>query len=270
MAEIYEFLKQVLADQREMDADPTPQTPPYALLAAGRLEEAEAAACQTVSDLEKENASFGNNLAVVQSKNLVTKNGLQLCTEQNQTAGISSQLSLLAEALIAHGVTLARLKKLEAAQASLERAIAVAQEAGATDKAGKAALTMIEELDELSQVTLLRAYEQASASMAQMRNRKLQWRVIDAAKKVMANLWGEMDPDRALEILLARPLSSHVKMVRYESALINRATVEPENCGGVAGIVAAGQSVTGTGSELAYPSLRAGIGSALKVSHNGK
>lgn len=54
MREIDEFLKQVLAEQRELEANPTPQTPPYALLVAGRLEEAEAVARQTVSDRERE------------------------------------------------------------------------------------------------------------------------------------------------------------------------------------------------------------------------
>lgn len=52
MAEIDEFLQQVLADQREWDADPTPKSPEYELLAAERLEEAEAVARQAVSDLE--------------------------------------------------------------------------------------------------------------------------------------------------------------------------------------------------------------------------
>lgn len=154
MAEIDEFLQQVLADQREWDADPTPQTPTYALLAAGRLEEAEAVARKVVSDLEKEHAAT-REPAVLDEEN---------SPEENNT-----QLSRLADALIAHGIVLARLKKLEAAQASLERAIAVAQEAGAPDKAGLGALTMIEELEELSRETLLSAYEQASIGMAEIR-----------------------------------------------------------------------------------------------------
>jgi len=48
MAEIDEFLQQVLAEQKELEADPTPQTPAYTLLAAGKLEEAEAVARQAV------------------------------------------------------------------------------------------------------------------------------------------------------------------------------------------------------------------------------
>jgi hypothetical protein len=48
VAEIDEFLQQVLAGQREWDADPTPQTPAYVLLAAGRVEEAETVAHKAV------------------------------------------------------------------------------------------------------------------------------------------------------------------------------------------------------------------------------
>ncbi len=205
MAEIDEFLQQVLADQREWDADPTPQTPTYALLAEGRVEEAEAMAHKAVSDLEKDDAATGEGIGF---------------DEQNSPAQNNAQLNLLADALIAHGISLARLKKLEAAQATLERAIAVAQEAGAADKAGLGALTMIEELEQLSRESLLNAYEQASVGMAKMRNRKLQWRVIGAAKKVMASFRGEMDADRALEILLARRPSLHEQIVTSEGTLI--------------------------------------------------
>lgn len=218
MAEIDAFLQQVLADQREWEADPTPQTPAYAVLAAGRFEEAEALARQAVSDLEKTNAAL-RNVTVVRSQNVIPKSECPVLHERNSPAENNTQLSLLAEALIAHGIALARLKKWETAQATLERAIAVADEAGAPDKAGLAALTMIEELEQLSRKTLLSLYEQASAGMAKMRNRKLQWRLIDAAKKIMTRFWGEMDRDRALDILLAPP-SLHEELIRFEERLI--------------------------------------------------
>jgi len=97
-----------------------------------------------------------------------------------------------------------------------------AQEAGAPGKAGLAALTMIEELEQLSRKTLLSAYEQANAGMEMMRNRKLQWRVIDAAKKVMTSFWGEMDPDRALKILLTPPLGWHEHMLGDEEESVKQ------------------------------------------------
>lgn len=219
MAEIDEFLQQVLADQRAMDADPTPQTPAYALVAVGKFQEAEVVARQAVSDLEKENGALAKPAAAAQSQNVISKRE-RAETNQNSTAENNSQLSLLAEALIAHGIVLARLKNLEAAQATLERAIAVAHEAGAPEKAGLAALTMIEELEQLSREKLLSVYEQASEGMATVRNRKLQWRVINAARKVMASFLGEMSSDRALEILLAR--SPTFDEVGYEEPLIDQ------------------------------------------------
>jgi len=68
----------------------------------------------------------------------------------------------------------------------------------------------------------LSSYELASANMAQMKNLKLQWRVIDATKTVMARFWGEMDPDRALEILLTRPRSLPEKRVCHDGTLVKQ------------------------------------------------
>lgn len=220
MAEIDEFLQQVLAEQKELEADPTPQTPVYALLAAGKLDKAEAVAREAVSDLEKANIVLPKSEALVRPENVISKN--ELAAQENSTAEDNTQLVLLAEALIAHGIALARLKKWEAAQATLERAIAVAQEAGAPEKAGLAALTMIEELEQLSRETLLSAFEQANAAMPKMRNRKLQWRVIDAAIKLMTSFWGEMDPDRALKILLTPPLGWHEHMLGDEEKSVKQ------------------------------------------------
>lgn len=55
--------------------------------------------------------------------------------------------SLLAEALITHGISLARLGHHEQARPTLERASDVAQQAGDPESAGQAALVIIEELD---------------------------------------------------------------------------------------------------------------------------
>lgn len=159
---------------------------------------------KAVSDLEKDAVTSAR--AVLENQNLPAKN--------------NTQLSLLADALIAYGIALARLNKSEAARSTLERAIGVAREADAPDKAGLGALTMIEELEQLSSETLLSAYEQASEGMATIRNRKLQWRVINAAKKVMVRFFGEIDSDRALKMLLARSATSHED--GYEEPLIDQ------------------------------------------------
>jgi DNA-binding NtrC family response regulator len=55
---------------------------------------------------------------------------------------------VLAEALATHGTALARLSHYEQARVTLQRAVEVAHQAGSLDRAGQAALTMIEELGE--------------------------------------------------------------------------------------------------------------------------
>jgi tetratricopeptide (TPR) repeat protein len=60
----------------------------------------------------------------------------------------SGQQDLLAEALITHGTALARLQLYSQAYATLLHAIEAAQQAGAHNHAGQAALTIIEELGE--------------------------------------------------------------------------------------------------------------------------
>lgn len=59
-----------------------------------------------------------------------------------------SQQDLLAEALITHGTALARLRLYSQSYATLQHAIEVAQQAGIHHHAGRAALTIIEELGE--------------------------------------------------------------------------------------------------------------------------
>jgi len=56
------------------------------------------------------------------------------------------ELSLLAEALVTHGVALARLDHPEQAREEIQRAVDVAEQAGDFESAGMAALTLIEHL----------------------------------------------------------------------------------------------------------------------------
>ncbi len=79
---------------------------------------------------------------------------------------ITGPQSLLADALIRHGITLARLGETERAEVDLERAMIVAVQLGTLDKAGVAALTMIEELDGLSAEALMTNYERANTWLA--------------------------------------------------------------------------------------------------------
>lgn len=117
---------------------------------------------------------------------------------------ITGPQSLLADALIRHGITLARLGETERAEVDLERAMIVAVQLGTLDKAGLAALTMIEELEGLSAEALITNYERASTWLADFPSLELLQRVNDAAKKVLVRLKGKLDPDEALDILLRK------------------------------------------------------------------
>jgi hypothetical protein len=117
---------------------------------------------------------------------------------------VTGPQSLLADALIRHGITLARLGETESAEVDLERAMIVAVELGTLDKAGLAALTMIEELEGLSAEALITNYERADTWLADFPSLELLQRVNDAARKVLVRLKGKIDPDEALEILLRK------------------------------------------------------------------
>lgn len=58
-------------------------------------------------------------------------------------------MTFLAEALVTHGIALARLTKTMRARLALQEAVEVAQRAGALNQAGIAALTLIEEIEQL-------------------------------------------------------------------------------------------------------------------------
>lgn len=74
------------------------------------------------------------------------------------------QSSQLAEALTTHGTALARLERFERAHAQLKRAMDVASEAGDPEKAGLAALTILEVLPSFVPPPVLRDYFRSAES----------------------------------------------------------------------------------------------------------
>jgi hypothetical protein len=88
----------------------------------------------------------------------------------------------------------------------LQRAIEVAHEADALNKAGLAALTMIEEIDGLSPDTLQAAYQQAHEWLADSQSREVLSRLSAAAGKLAVSLRREMSRDEAVDVLLTKPL----------------------------------------------------------------
>ena len=129
---------------------------------------------------------------------------------------------LLADALIIHGITLARLNQPERSQFCFQKAIEVAHEVGALNKAGLASLTMIEEV-ELSREELQAAFVRARQWLSDCQSKELLLRLIQAADKVVLFLGGEVSAEAATEILLTKSPDLGKAVLKYEGSLIRQA-----------------------------------------------
>ena len=129
----------------------------------------------------------------------------------------------LSEVLVTHGIILARLKKLERAQFTFQRAIEVAHQVGALNKAGLAALTMIEELPDLSPEILRSAYDRASEWLARSQSQDISQRLNSVARKVVMSVGGEVKAEQATEVLLNKPCDLQREVLKYEGGLIKQA-----------------------------------------------
>lgn len=97
--------------------------------------------------------------------------------------------SLLAEALTTHAVALARTGRHVRARQTLERAAAVAEQAGDTAAAGRAALAIVEELSEhTTSGELCTLFEQAADRLAKSQHPNLTARLMAAARLVLSRL----------------------------------------------------------------------------------
>lgn len=135
----------------------------------------------------------------------------------------SGRQCLLADALITHGIAMARMGDAERAQAVFERAVEVAHQVGALNNAGLAALTLIEELDHVATETLCLAFDRASDWLEDSQSEDLLRRVNKAARKVFARLHGQLEPEEALEALKNTPPDLHAQVLNYERTLIRHA-----------------------------------------------
>jgi tetratricopeptide (TPR) repeat protein len=129
---------------------------------------------------------------------------------------------LLVDSLITHGIVLARLGRNEQAQATFQGAIEVAHDAGAMNKAGIAALTFIEEVDDLAPDVLATAYEQASEWLTDCCNQTLLMRFKTVGIKLARELRREKDAD-AKDTLFNRTLNLQDEILKLERQLISQA-----------------------------------------------
>jgi tetratricopeptide (TPR) repeat protein len=129
----------------------------------------------------------------------------------------------LADALILQATAMARLGKQARAHIILQKAIEVAHEADALNKAGLAALTLIEEVDGLSPDILQAAYQQARDWLADSQSLDVLSRLNAAAGKLAATVRQELSRDEAVDILLTKPYDIEQKLLEYEHDLIKQA-----------------------------------------------
>jgi tetratricopeptide (TPR) repeat protein len=140
----------------------------------------------------------------------------------------SGHQCLLTDALITQGIALARLKQTDHAQYIFQKAIEVAHQVGALNKAGIAALTLIEELDELPAETLYAAYDCASEWLAKSQSQDLLLRVNAAGRKVFSRLRGQTKTEMVtvedpFDALLNKPCHLESEVLKFEGTLIQRA-----------------------------------------------
>lgn len=138
----------------------------------------------------------------------------------------SGHQCLLTDALITQGIALARLKQTERAQFTFQKAIEVAHQVGALNKAGLAALTLVEELNDVSPDTLNAAFDRASEWLAKSQSQDLLVRLNAAARKVFASLRGDLKVEDATEAIFNKPCDLQSEVLKYEGSLIRRALAQ--------------------------------------------
>ena len=128
---------------------------------------------------------------------------------------------LLVDSLITHGIVLARLGRTEQAQFTFKNAIEVAHDAGALNKAGIAALTLIEEIDDLPPDVIATAYEQANEWLTNCHSQNLLLRFKAVGVKLARELRRERPPDA--DLIFNKTPSLPDETVRLEAEMISRA-----------------------------------------------
>jgi tetratricopeptide (TPR) repeat protein len=138
----------------------------------------------------------------------------------------SGQQCLLAEALTTYGIALARLGKTEQSQFTFQRAMEVAHQVGALNKAGLAALTLIEEIADLPPDVSNLAYDRAIEWLATSQSQEVLQRVIAITKKIRANSNIEPDAEDATGGLLITKRDLTKEKLKHERELIRQALAQ--------------------------------------------
>jgi tetratricopeptide (TPR) repeat protein len=138
----------------------------------------------------------------------------------------SGRFCLIAEALITQGTALARLGRIGRAHLIFRQAIEAAHQVNALNIAGLAALTLLEEIQDLSPEVLQAAYRQAREWLANSQSPDIKLRLADVASRVVASIHTELSSDEATEILLSEPGGLRAQLEKHERVVIKRALDE--------------------------------------------
>ncbi len=135
------------------------------------------------------------------------------------------QQAVLAEALTTHGTALARLGKYSRAKVLLEHAVEIAETAGDPEGAGRAKLSMIEELsNQTSALVLASIYESAADLLERSQDPSASKRLISCARKVIDALAAaEHEQDTDAQKHSWEGFSFKQEIVKIEKTLIERA-----------------------------------------------
>ena len=131
--------------------------------------------------------------------------------------------SLFAEALTTHGIALARLGRYERAAGQFQRAIEAAQQTGALEMGGMAALTMLEELAVFLPPSMMReSYESAESLLAHTKDAEVDRRLAQCARTILKS-----DRERGAlvkhSIFAPEAASQHNGNARQIESLVNPA-----------------------------------------------
>jgi tetratricopeptide (TPR) repeat protein len=133
---------------------------------------------------------------------------------------------LVADALITQAIALARSNQADRAYLVFQKAIAVALRVDAYSKAGLAALSLIEEISELSPETLQAASERARVWLADSQSQDILSRLNAAAGKFASEVGNELSAEDATEILLSVGPNFQQKLLETERQMITKALAQ--------------------------------------------
>jgi len=141
-----------------------------------------------------------------------------------QTLEKGDEQALLAEALTTHGIAQARLGNHPRSRVLLQRAIEVAETSGDLEGAGRAHLSLIEEMGDQTAATELAAIYQSAADLLQRsQDPSVGKRLISCARKVIEALGNSEGDDRERMENSWEGFSFKEKILECERALIERA-----------------------------------------------